>query len=174
MRNTDKPSDRWSEQQTARSEFFNAESLEAEDGEKIELTIKSIGHADLKNPDGKTETKVILSFEEDTRDLPLNLTRGRQLAKLFGDRMSGWVGQKIELYTCETQLGPGVRIRGVKNASKAKPSRDPDDDDRDDVREAREPAKKIIPKGRTPEEEDDEDEPEEDIRPGRAAKSRTR
>jgi hypothetical protein len=68
-------------------------------------------HDFIDSKTGRTESKVLISFEGDDERLCLNLTNGNTLRKLFGNSMNSWVGKWVTLYQVETNLGPGIRIR---------------------------------------------------------------
>jgi hypothetical protein len=54
---------------------------------------------------------VLLSFAEDTRQLSLNASRLRAMISAYGDNTDDWAGNAVELFTEQTDMGPGIRIR---------------------------------------------------------------
>jgi hypothetical protein len=135
-----KKSTKYSAHPSAQGEFWSGTSLE--EWETVELTVDRYAYEDLRDTDGRTEEKIVVYFHEDTRGLTLNKTRGAALVKTFGDDMDGWIGERVELYIVDTQMGPGIRIRAAKaekKEAKAKSS-ERDRDDRDDRRAPKKPA----------------------------------
>lgn len=123
-------SEKWSEHPSAQGNCIGGKDVEFDE---IELTISDVTEQKMKTRDGDSEKKLCLHFEEDTRLLPLNKTRGNYMAKHCGDPIEEWIGEKVTLYGVDTPMGTGVRIK----LGWAKKSKKRDDDDRDDDREER-------------------------------------
>jgi hypothetical protein len=96
------------------SKYFTGADLV---GETWTLTIIAVTEEHL----GRSgEEKVVLAFEEDKRRLTLNASRLKALIAAFGKDTDDWIGNSVELFGEQTDLGPGVRIRPT-----GRPRRDP-------------------------------------------------
>lgn len=96
------------------SKYIRAEHMSPgyveENGGELKVTIAGTSEQHLWNED-----RLVLSFEDEHPDLPLNVTNIKQLGKLFGHDTADWVGQGIILFlipvTIEGQDRQGIRIR---------------------------------------------------------------
>ncbi len=80
------------------------------------LRITAASYDTLKAPDGREQSKTVLSFRGTDRRLPLNLTNWDAIASITGcGDTDDWFGHSIELYATVTALGgktvPCIRIR---------------------------------------------------------------
>ncbi len=73
--------------------------IDVDGKEEILFTIRALRQDDVQNPDGGTEQKPVLSFEETDKGLILNRTNADSVAALHGPDVNNWAGQKILLYT---------------------------------------------------------------------------
>lgn len=91
----------------------NSDYIKAEDiGNNMwTLTIKT---ADVKKFDDGT-SKIILSFHEWEKGLPLNVTNARAIAELYGQNSNAWVGRQIMLFSMpvdfQGKMVNAVRVR---------------------------------------------------------------
>ena len=113
-----------------RDDVFPSKYLKAADlgDEPITVTIASATQEVLKNPEGKEQSKTVLSFKGAKKVLPLNMTNWDRVAEICGDDSDDWAGQKIELYASETQMGGKIvaciRVRTPEEAElKVKPAK---------------------------------------------------
>lgn len=110
------------------SKFLKSKDLEDGKGgyKTLILTIKDRGEKtarEHKFNDGTVQ--LVVAFEEDDRELGLNVTNTKAMVKLTGeDDTDNWAGHKIEVWVNpEVQYGsetvPGIRIRkpGAKKAA---------------------------------------------------------
>jgi hypothetical protein len=126
-----------------RDEVFPSKYLKASDlgDEPITVTIASATQETLKNPEGKEQSKTVLSFKGGKKTLPLNMVNWDSIAAICGDDTEDWPGHRIELYSSETQMGgkmvPCIRIRAPEQGelpTKKKPAPKPlVHDDMDDA-----------------------------------------
>lgn len=92
----------------------NSDNIKAEDiGDNMwTMTIKS---ADVKAFDNGNERKIVLSFHEWDKNLPLNVTNARTIAGLYGADSNAWVGKQIMLFTMmvdyQGKQTLGIRVR---------------------------------------------------------------
>jgi hypothetical protein len=103
------------------------------------LTIKLCAIEDV----AKGEAKPILYFNELTKGLVLNKTKGSLLSETFGDESDTWTGRKVKLSAdMSVRDLAGKIVGGIKlECSKAKPSAKPapvtvaeiEPDDSDDI-----------------------------------------
>jgi hypothetical protein len=123
-----------------RSEVFPSKYLNADglNHKPITLTIKSAPYEKMTSPDGQEQRKIVLSFRETTKTLPLNMVNWDSVAAICGDDTNEWLGQEIELYPTKTQMGgklvdciriraPAAQRRGMP-ADKQKLGDDLDDE----------------------------------------------
>jgi hypothetical protein len=121
------------------NEQFPSKWLKSSDLENgpVVTTIHETNVEPIKGMDGKTQNKCVIYFANDKlKPLILNRTNFEALVDISGsDDSEGFVGAKVELYTVETQMGEGIRIRAPKKAKKQQDSENPGDfDDIDDFR----------------------------------------
>lgn len=91
----------------------NSEYMKAEDigNDMWTFTIKT---ADVKEfQDG--DRKLVLSFNEWEKSLPLNATNARAVADLYGHNSNAWIGQQIMLFSMpvkfQDRMVNAIRIR---------------------------------------------------------------
>ena len=76
----------------------------------IQATIAGTEMRELQVPGStKKETKGVVSFKEDVKDLILNFTNWTTIEEAYGEDSDQWVGKVIELYH-----DPDVMMMGVK------------------------------------------------------------
>lgn|SRR5262249_11044410 len=96
--------------------FFKAADLGSD---TLKLTIESVELADLKQKDGDTQRKLILSFKGESRKLPLNKTNANAIAQAFGKEwQDDWIGKSVMLMTVPTSFGDGIRVSPVRPKAK--------------------------------------------------------
>ena len=102
-------------------------------GRPMVVTISSITREDIGG-----EPKVIMSFTNGGKNLILNKTNARTIARILGDETRGWAGKAITLVPAQVDFrGDIVDAIRVKPAASRKPvSNDPPpfDDDLEDLR----------------------------------------
>lgn len=97
----------------------NSEYIKAEDiGNNMwTMTIKT---ADVKKFDDGT-SKIILTFNEWEKCLPLNVTNARSIAAMYGHNSNDWPGRQIMLFTMMVDYAGkqtlGIRVRAPMQAS---------------------------------------------------------
>lgn len=102
----------------------NSDNIKAEDiGNNMwTLTIKS---ADVKEFDNGKERKIVLTFVEWDKNLPLNITNARSIASLYGHNSNAWIGRQIMLFTMmvdyQGKQTPGIRVRAPMQAQAQTP-----------------------------------------------------
>lgn len=89
-----------------RNEAFPTGFFKAADFENgnLTLTIKSIAMKSIGQGDDATD-KPHLSFNEDHRELALNLTNWNFIADVYGDESDEWIGKQITLYKARVPFG---------------------------------------------------------------------
>jgi hypothetical protein len=72
---------------------------------------------DLKTMDGKTNSKLVVTFKGRKKALVVNRTNYDAVADLHGEETDGWPGKSIELYPSRTSMGGKtmdcIRVRGT-------------------------------------------------------------
>lgn len=92
----------------------NSDNIKAEDiGTNMwTMTIKT---ADVKSFDNGADRKIVLTFHEWDKQLPLNVTNARAIADLYGHNSNGWVGRQIMLFSMpvdfQGKMVNAVRVR---------------------------------------------------------------
>lgn len=90
-------------------------------GKAMRVTIAGIAREDVGG-----EPKVVMSFKDGTKQLILNKTNGRAIAKILGDETRSWNGKDILLVPAQVDFrGDIVDAIRVKPASGRKPSTKP-------------------------------------------------
>jgi hypothetical protein len=83
------------------SRFLKAADL---DGRPIVLTVQEASLEELKHQ-GRSETKIVLSFKQTTKVFPLNKVNWDSMERITGKPDSDdWAGCKIELYPTQTEM----------------------------------------------------------------------
>jgi len=92
-------------------EVGNGQFLKAKEfvGTKV-YTIKDVTKQELTDLNDKVETKLVVSFEEVSQGITLNVTRKVQMKELFGTPQNS-IGKKVELFTVQTAKGPSFQFR---------------------------------------------------------------
>jgi hypothetical protein len=106
---------------TTLDERFPSKWLKASDLEDgpVATTVHEVSDETVKGMDGKSSEKTIIYFPNKLKPLILNRTNFEALADISGQPDSNdWPGTKIELYTVETSMGEGIRIREPGGKSK--------------------------------------------------------
>ena len=72
---------------------------------------------DLKTMDGKTNSKLVVTFKGRKKSLVMNRTNYDAVADLHGEETNHWPGKTIELYPTRTSMGGKtmecIRVRGT-------------------------------------------------------------
>ena len=90
-------------------DFFRAKDLQ---GQKLRLTIKDVELRHFEaNKDNEAKDKLVISFDETDKLLPVNTTNANILFDEIDEDTDNWIGALIVLYVGETKLGPGVKVK---------------------------------------------------------------
>jgi hypothetical protein len=125
-----------------RDEVFPSKYLKAADlkGKAHIVTIESAPYEPLKGLDGKENNKIVLSFKNAEKTLPLNATNFDSVCEVTGCPDSeDWPGKQIEVYPSKTLMGGKmvdcIRIRRPSSSRRAAaaPPPPPPADDMSDV-----------------------------------------
>ena len=97
------------------SKYLSA--LDLDGMEQAVFKILSIRHEAIQNPEGGTEEKPVLRFEDTEKGLILNRTNADTIAGLYGSEVESWTGKRITLFVEKDVHAFGkkwdvVRIRG--------------------------------------------------------------
>ena len=98
------------------SDLFPSRYLKTSDvgDDDLVVTIADVTFEELGDHD---EQKPVVSFEETQKLLVLNKTNANTIAQLYGNKLTGWSGKRVVLYTTEvsyqgtTMLGIRIRLR---------------------------------------------------------------
>jgi hypothetical protein len=91
------------------------------DGEP-RLKIGKVEVVELREKNGTTKRKYVIWFEGADKGLVVNKTNAKKLADAYGKQPTKWIGQVVQLYSEETTIGKGVRVRPLrKPATPAEP-----------------------------------------------------
>jgi hypothetical protein len=97
----------------------NSDYIKAEDiGNNMwTMTIKT---ADVKKFDDGT-SKIILTFNEWEKCLPLNVTNAKSIAGLYGHNSNDWIGRQVMLFTMMVDYA-GKQTLGIRVRAPMQPS----------------------------------------------------
>jgi hypothetical protein len=94
------------------SKYLSAADLK---GRQKRAKISDVNVEDLREKDGSTKRKYVVSFNSEDKSLILNKTNAFRLAQAFGKDRASWTGQLVELYSEMTAIGKeGVRVRPIQ------------------------------------------------------------
>lgn len=92
------------------SKFLRCADL---NGKPMQVTISGIAREDVGG-----EPKVVMSFTDGTKQLILNKTNARTVARLLGDETRGWGGKDITLIPAQVDfrgdIVDAIRVRSAK------------------------------------------------------------
>jgi hypothetical protein len=100
-----------------RNDLFPSKYFKAADlgGKAIDLVIRSATLEMMKNMQGGNESKLVLSFVNQSKALVVNRTNYDAIADLYGDETEDWGGKRIQLYPTKASIGgksvDAVRVR---------------------------------------------------------------
>ena len=83
--------------------------------EEIIAKIIKVEKGIIKNNLGKEEEVVFLHFDPKHKIMPMvcNITNGRILASLYGDKHADWIGNSIQIYSGEVRSPKGGMTQGL-------------------------------------------------------------
>lgn len=98
-----------------KSDAFPSKWLKAADlyGRPMVLKIKSVEMAELKSPDGPTQSKPIVRFHNQEKAMVLNGVNFDSIAEIIGDDTDTWASGEVELYPTKTDMG-GKRVDCIR------------------------------------------------------------
>lgn len=104
----------------------NSDYIKAEDIGQQMWTF-TINTADVKEFDNG-DRKIVLTFKEWDKGLPLNVTNARAIADLYGHNSNDWIGKQIMLFSMpvkfQDRMVDAVRIRApMQQGQPAQPQR---------------------------------------------------
>lgn len=84
-------------------------------GQNIKCRIESLEPVQFPpREDGQQpKSKLVVSFVGAEKTWVMGPTVAREMAAFYGDDWTQWVGIDIELFTMQTNMGPGIRFRPV-------------------------------------------------------------
>jgi hypothetical protein len=107
------------------SKFLRCSDL---DGKPMRVTIAGIKREDIGG-----EPKYIMSFTNGTKQLILNKTNAKSIAKVLGDETKGWMGKDITLIPAVVDFRgdavDAIRVRAATGQSNAASDDPPFDDE---------------------------------------------
>lgn len=83
------------------SRYLKARDL---DGQDVTVRIQSAAEGPITSPDGKTDQRIVVGFDEFDKPFVLNKTNARSIAEIHGDNSDDWRGQLVTLYPTETPV----------------------------------------------------------------------
>jgi hypothetical protein len=98
------------------SPYFKAVDL---DGDTT-LTMSGLETEDIRERNGDTKRKGVLSFSESEKKLILNRTNAEQIASLHGRDFEHWSGKQVTLYATPVSTPEGTRD-GIRVRSSVSP-----------------------------------------------------
>lgn len=93
-------------QPTRISQLFVSKWLAASDlPHPVTVTISAANVESLRQQDGTSEPKLILTFEKATKKMVVNATQAKVLAAALGDMFGDWPGGRVKLAAGRAQNG---------------------------------------------------------------------
>lgn len=92
---------------TGNSDYLKATDLGRK---RPRVRIKGVHTREFTDDKG-TKEKPLLEFDGKDKMMVCNITNTRRLCEAFGTDSDKWIGNEIELYSEETEMGPGLRVR---------------------------------------------------------------
>lgn len=103
-----------------KADAFPGTYLKAADlqGKEPVVTIKNIVPTEMKDlKTGNDVKKFVVYFEGKEAGVVLSPTKWDAIEAIYGDDTDKWIGQKVTLYTVQTQMGPGLQFKAPPKAS---------------------------------------------------------
>jgi hypothetical protein len=97
--------------------YFTATALTTD----VNLTVDSVEERRIGRDEEK-EDKLVLTFREDRRALPLNRTRTQNMEDLFGPNTDDWCGKRVRLRRVRSTFGSAPWSIIIERASSARPA----------------------------------------------------
>ena len=95
----------------------HSDKIKAEDlgNQMYTLTVSRVEYVEFSD----TDKKLVLSFHETDKTLPLNVTNARTIAGIYGNDYTMWSGQRITLFSIPVDFQGrtvlGIRIRAPQD-----------------------------------------------------------
>src|SRR3990167_3481787 len=104
---------------TTIDDLFPSKYLRAADiAHEPVVTIKGVSKENMKNQEGKEETKPVLYFNELEKGIVLNKTNANTVKSMYGEVIEEWVGKRIQLCSVMVEAfgdrQPAIRVREEK------------------------------------------------------------
>jgi hypothetical protein len=102
------------------NEMYGSKYLSAADlgGETVRSRILDVQRGEFKQEAGGTKAKCVAALEGQVKKLVINVTNANRLAAARTRSPTSWIGLAVDLYTEETVMGEGVRVRVIKDPPK--------------------------------------------------------
>ncbi|MEK0326192.1 MAG: hypothetical protein QQN63_10870 [Nitrosopumilus sp.] len=95
----------------SQSDWLKGKDIE---GKEVTVTIKEVEQK-MQERDGKQIPQLVLHFEEDVKQLGLNMGNANIMIQMFGGDTDDWVSQKITLFTVMVNKpGSGDQVPGIR------------------------------------------------------------
>lgn len=105
------------------SPYVAAHELE---GREVTVTISSVVAGVVEGENNRKDPVPIMTFVEAKKPMVCNKTNGKTIAKLYGNKVSGWIGKQITLYPTTAKLKGEtvecIRVRPVTATKKDRPA----------------------------------------------------
>ena len=97
------------------SEYLKSEDIEEAGGE-MQLTVKSVSRKEYEEDDGTKTVKGLLTFNETTKKLALNVTNTHTMMTMYGEKDIDrvWLGKTITLYVDPNVKNKGKIVKGLR------------------------------------------------------------
>ena len=97
------------------SEYLKSEDIEELGGE-MQLTIKGVSRKEYEEDDGYKTVKGLLTFNETSKKLTLNVTNTHTLMTMYGEKDIDrtWLGKTVTLYVDPNVKNKGKIVKGIR------------------------------------------------------------
>lgn len=99
---------------------------ELPEGRDVTKTIERVERVQIGKDDASKASKIAIYFVDTKKPLVVNKTMGKTISRLYGNRVSAWVGKPITLYSTQVnafgETHDVIRIRPT--VAKARPRND--------------------------------------------------
>jgi hypothetical protein len=97
------------------SEYLKSEDIEEAGGE-MQLTVKGVSRKEYEEEDGTKTVKGLLTFNETSKKLSLNVTNTHAMMTMYGEKDIDrvWLGKTVILYVDPNVKNKGKIVKGLR------------------------------------------------------------
>ena len=84
-------------------------------GREVLVVVDRVEEHEIEGNDGEKQDKYVLYFQNKEKGLVMNVTNTEAMVNGFGDESDAWTGKDVMLFSVQTPMGPGLRIRPLSD-----------------------------------------------------------